>query len=197
MNICFFASYNGSSARAITDACFEGELRAAPTLLITNNADAAALEWAEAKGLKSFIVNKQTYDDPKAREEAMIEQLQKHKITFGVLSGYMRPVPPAVIHFLDRRLVNIHPALLPDFGGKGMYGAHVHRAVKESGAAQTGITIHQVSPVYDDGRILAQKTLKLNGKESAEDIEEMVKAVEPDFYIETLKKIQKGQIILE
>ena len=109
MNIAFFASYNGSSAKAITAACFEGDLVASPTLLITNNPDAAALEWAENFGLKTFIVNKNTHPDGQAHDNVIADKLREHKITLAVLSGYMKLVGQNTIDAVDRKIINIHP----------------------------------------------------------------------------------------
>lgn len=197
MNIAFFASYNGSSAHAITDACLEGEIIAAPTLLITNNPDAKALEWAENKGLKTAVINKQTNPDPKNRDEAIIKKLQDNRISLVVLSGYMKLINADILKAVDGRMINIHPALLPAYGGQGMYGSNVHEAVKKSGDTQTGITIHQVNLVYDEGKILAQKKIAIAENDTALDIENNVKEAEPSFYIETIRKIMKGDITLD
>lgn len=194
MNLAFFASYNGSSAHAITDACLENDIMATPVLLITNNPDAKALEWAENKGLKTFVINAQTHPNPAEQDAAIAEKLQSHKISLVALSGYMKLIGSQTLNVVNDRMLNIHPALLPKYGGQGMYGSNVHKAVKENGDTETGITIHQVNEEYDEGKIIAQKRIPVSETDSAEDIEEKVKESEPEFYIDTIRKIQKGEI---
>jgi phosphoribosylglycinamide formyltransferase-1 len=197
MNIAFFASGNGSSAQAITDACFCGDLMAAPALLISDKEDAAALKWASEKGLKTAIMNKKTHADARDRDIAIADKLKKQTISLLVLSGYMKLVGPHTLRAVSNKAVNIHPALLPKYGGQGMYGSNVHKAVHAAGETKTGITIHQVNAEYDRGVILAQKELEIPTGATANEIEEMVKASEPSFYVETLRRILKGQIQLQ
>lgn len=197
MNIAFMASYNGSSAKAITDACLEGEIVAAPTLMICNNSDANALVWAEERGLKTFIANKATHADMAARDQAIAQKLRDNKIQLLILSGYMTLVGPETLNAVKGRALNIHPALLPKHGGKGMFGRHVHEAVKAAGDEQTGVTIHLVNEEYDDGHIVAQKVIPLSPDDSVDDIESKVRAVEPELYIDTVRKILKGDITLD
>lgn len=197
MNIAFLASYNGSSAHAITDACLEGALSASPTLLITNNEDANALEWSENKGLKTLCVNSKTHPNPTDLDRKIADSLRDNRISLVVLSGYMRLIGVETLKAVDGRMINIHPALLPKYGGQGMYGHHVHKAVKESNEIETGITIHQVNDEYDDGKILAQKIIPLISNDSVEDIQKKVQSAEPEFYIETLRKILKKEITLD
>lgn len=196
MNIAFLASYNGSSAHAITDACLSGDLIAAPSLLITNNTKASALEWAENKGVKTACLNRTTHPDPADLDEAIALKLQDNKITLVVLSGYMKLIGPRTIDAVNGRILNIHPALLPKYGGSGMYGHHVHQAVKNNGDTETGATIHLVSDEYDEGKIIAQKKVSVDPNDSVEEIEKKVKAIEPDFYIDIIRKILKGDIVL-
>jgi phosphoribosylglycinamide formyltransferase-1 len=192
-NLAFFASYNGSSAQVITDACFHGDLIASPILLITNNPNAKALEWAKEKGLKTVLLNNQ---DAMKLDQQIAQKLQQHKIDMVCCSGYMKLIGGQTIAAVHGRILNIHPALLPKYGGKGMYGSYVHQAVKESGDTKTGCTIHLVSDEYDKGKVLAQKTISIIPQDTVLDIEEKIKAIEPKFYIETLNKILKNKISL-
>ena len=197
MNIAFFASYNGSSAQAITDACLNGDLTASPVLMISNNAKAKALEWSENKGLKTACLNNTTHPDAAELDAAIAEKLRLNKINIVILSGYMKLIGPRTMEAVSGKVINIHPALLPRHGGKGMYGRHVHQAVKDNGDIETGCTIHLVNQKYDEGQILAQHVVMVEPNDSVDDIEERVKAVEPDFYVATLKKIIKGDIQLD
>ena len=196
MNIAFLASYNGSSAHAMTEALLQDGLQASPTLMISNNPNAQALVWAKDKGLKTFILNKNTHPDNEALDKAIAETLQKNKIKLVVLSGYMKLIGHHTIQAFPHRILNVHPALLPKHGGQGMYGRHVHEAVKRDGDKETGVTIHLVDEVYDHGHIVAQKIIPLTEEDNVDDIERKVRSAEPEFYLETLKKILSGEIKL-
>ncbi len=197
MNFAFLASYNGSTAHAITDACLNGDLIASPVLMISNNANAKALEWSENKGLKTACLNNTTHPEAHDLDAAIAEKLRSNKINIVILSGYMKLIGPRTMEAVAGKIINIHPALLPKHGGKGMYGRYVHQAVKANGDDKTGCTIHLVNSKYDEGRILAQHEVPVSPTDSVDDIEERVKAAEPDFYIATLKKILKGDITLD
>lgn len=179
--LAFLASYNGSSAKAIVQACKDGILNAQPVLMLSNNKDSRALQWATDAGLEALHTS--------GKDDDVLQVLQDHAIDLVVLSGYMKLIGPQTIRAYPNKIINIHPALLPKYGGKGMYGSHVHRAVKEAGDTVTGPTIHYVDEVYDHGTIIAQKEIPVLPSDSAEDIEEKVKAAEPGFYVETLKAV--------
>ena len=196
MNIAFFASYNGSSAHAITDACLKSDLIASPVLLISNNKNATAVQWAKNKGLKTFILNRATHPDPADLDHAIADKLKEHKINIVCCSGYMKLIGTKTIHAVGGMNLNSHPALLPKYGGKGMYGDHVHQAIKDNGDSTTGSTIHLVNDKYDEGRILAQNHIALSSNDTATDIADKVKNAEPQFYVDTLRQILKGEITL-
>jgi phosphoribosylglycinamide formyltransferase-1 len=193
INLAFLASHNGSAAHAVAKACLNGTLPAKPVLLISNNEGSNALKWAKELRLKTALINSSNSADPDGTIAGLIED---HDIGLVICSGYMKLVGPKTIGSAHGAILNVHPALLPLHGGKGMYGRHVHQAVFDNKEAETGITIHLVDSEYDRGRILAQKRLPVRNGESVEMIEEMVKAAEPDFYIETLQKILSGEITL-
>ena len=192
INIAFLASHNGSAARAIAKACLDKTLDAKPVMLISNNEGSNALKWAKELRLKTALINAANVADPDAAIAGLIED---NDIGLVVCSGYMKLIGPKTIAAAHGAILNVHPALLPRHGGKGMYGRHVHQAVFDNKEEETGITIHLVDSEYDRGRILAQKRLSVAGK-SVDDIEETVKTAEPDFYIETLRKILAGEISL-
>lgn len=196
MNIAFLASYNGSSAQAITDACFNGGLIASPVLLITNNAKASALEWADNKGLKTAVINNAQHPDANDLDQAIADKLQEHQINMVCCSGYMKLIGDKAIEAVQGKILNIHPALLPQYGGKGMYGRHVHQAVKDNGETETGCTIHLVNNEYDEGKIIAQHIVPVAPEDNVEDIENNVKNAEPQFYVDTVRKILKGEIVI-
>lgn len=191
--IAFFASHNGSAAKAMTIACADGVLEATPVLLITNNTKSAALDWAKDYGVKSHVINDTNTQDIDA---TIAQMLEKSSIDMVICSGYMKLIGPKTIESVKGRILNVHPALLPLYGGRGMYGRHVHQAVFDNKDKQTGITIHLVDGEYDHGRVIAQKIIPLDSNDGVDDIESKVKAAEPGFYLETLKHILNGQIDL-
>ena len=193
MKIAFLASHNGSAAKVIAQACINGQMQAAPVLLISNNPDSKALEWAKELGLRTAVINAKNAQNP---DRTIADLLSDNAIDLVVCSGYMKLIGPETIASVHGAILNTHPALLPKHGGKGMYGRFVHQAVFDNKDVETGITIHLVHGEYDRGRVLAQKKLPVGNGESVEGIENMVKAAEPDFYIETLQKILSGDISL-
>lgn len=193
MKLAFLASHNGSAAHAITAACKDGTLNAQPIILISNNPDSKALNWARDLGIRSAIINATNAQDP---DRAIADLLSDLEIDMVICSGYMKLIGPKTIASVHGAVLNVHPALLPKYGGQGMYGRHVHQAVFDNQDTETGITIHLVDGEYDHGKILAQKRLPVLSGESVESIEGKVKAAEPDFYIETLQKILSGEISL-
>lgn len=180
--LAFLASHNGSAARAITKACGEGIIPATPLLMISNNPDSGALTWAQEQGLHILIINTATHHDV---DTAIAEALSAYEIDMVCCSGYMRLIGPKTIEAV-KKIWNVHPALLPSYGGQGMYGRHVHEAVFAAGEQQTGITLHEVDGEYDHGRIVAQKIIPLDSDDTVDAIEEKVKAAEPEFYVGTL-----------
>lgn len=193
IRIAFFASHHGSSARAITDACLSGQLPMEPILLISNNPDCKALEWAVAADVKTAVINGKNSADP---DTAIAGLLEDNHIDLVVCSGYMKLIGPKTIKAAHGAILNVHPALLPNYGGKGMYGNFVHEAVLKNKDTETGITIHLVDDEYDHGRVIAQKRIPLPPVSSAEEIASIVKAEEPGFYVETLRALGAGIIAL-
>lgn len=193
MNIAFLASHNGSSALAITNACLNDTLNADPLLLISNNPDCGAIKWAKDMQLKTAVINASNAQNP---DQTIADLLTDNHIDLVICSGYMKLIGPETIKAMHGAILNVHPALLPKHGGKGLYGRYVHQAVFDNKETETGITIHLVDGEYDHGKIIAQKRLPVLSGESVEDIEAKVKAAEPDFYIETLQKILSGELSL-
>lgn len=193
MRLAFLASHNGSAAKAIAQACLEKMLMAEPVLLISNNENCNALKWAKDMHLKTAVINTANAQHP---DRVIAGLLSDNKIDIVICSGYMRLIGPETIASVHGAILNIHPALLPNYGGKGMYGHHVHQAVFDAKDKETGATIHLVDSEYDRGRIIAQKKIPILSSDNASDIEEKVKALEPAFYIETLRNILSGNIAL-
>jgi phosphoribosylglycinamide formyltransferase 1 len=147
-------SGRGSNLRALVDAYSRGELAAPVVVVISNNVQAAALLLARAKGIATAHISSKTHEDPGA---AMLACLYQHEVDLLVLAGYLKRLDPRIVSAYHGRAINIHPAPLPRFGGPGMYGEHVHRAVLESGVPLSGPTVHRVTDEYDEGEILAHQ----------------------------------------
>ena len=184
--IALFASGSGTNVENITNY-FDGRTTAKPVCVLCNKPDAFVLERAKRLNLDSMTFNRAEFNDGKK----IMEYLAKHDIDMIVLAGFLWLVPQYLIDAYPSRIVNIHPALLPKFGGKGMYGMHVHEAVKQSGETETGITIHLIDGNYDKGSTVFQAKVAIDPSDSPDDIANKVHALEYKYYPEVIEKIAK------
>jgi phosphoribosylglycinamide formyltransferase-1 len=197
LRLGFFASHGGSNVQAIIDACRSGRLDATPCVVICNNSEAPVLERARAAGIATRHLSSRTHPSPEELDTAMLEALRQHGVNLVVLAGYMRKLGPRTLAHYRGRVLNIHPALLPKFGGAGMYGHHVHEAVIAAGEKESGVTIHLVTAEYDQGPILAQCKIPVLPDDTPESLAGRVLEVEHALYPETLARIASGEIELE
>lgn len=172
------ASGGGSNLQALIDAHARGDLPAPVVLVISNNSTAGALERARRHGIAALHVSGKTHDDPGA---AILAALREHEVDLVVLAGYMKLVSPTILAAYEGRVLNIHPGPLPEFGGKGMYGRHVHEAVLERGAKSSGPTVHLVDERYDEGPVLAHRSVPVEPGDTPETLSERVLAAEHDL----------------
>ena len=182
--------------QAVLDACAAGRLHATPAVLICNNRDAAALDRAARAGLPRYHLSGATHPDPDALDAAILDALARHDADLVVLTGYMKKLGPRTLTRYRHRVLNIHPALLPRFGGQGMYGARVHEAVLAAGERETGVTIHVVDAEYDHGPIVAQCRVPVTSGDTPATLAERVLAREHAFLVETLEGIATGALKL-
>ena len=196
MKIAFFASHGGSNMQAILDAVTAGKLHATPTLLICNNPNAQAVDRANTFGMPVFVINGRTRPDEDKKDTEMANILSDAKIDIIVLAGYMKKIGSKVLSTFANRILNIHPALLPDFGGQGMYGMRVHEAVLAARAQKSGPTVHLVDGEYDKGRILSQRTVSVFFDDTPQSLAKRVLHEEHKIYWETLEKIVQKEIEL-
>jgi phosphoribosylglycinamide formyltransferase-1 len=194
LKLGFLASGNGSSAEAIVDAVAAGRLDAEARLLVSNRKGCAAFEWAATKGVPALAIP--TLSDPDAADAALARAMSDHGVELIVMSGYLRRLGPRTLGRYAGRILNIHPGPLPEFGGEGMYGARVHQAVVAAGVAESAIVIHVVDEEYDHGPEVARRSVPLGPGETAESLEARVKALEPAFFVETLRKLASGALHL-
>lgn len=196
MNLGFFASHRGTYMQAVINACNSGYLDAKPCLVISNNSESEALARARREGIPGYHFSSKTLRDPAQLDRAILSALQQHQVDLVVLAGYMKRLGEKTLSAYQGRVINIHPALLPKYGGEGMYGAYVHEAVIAAGDLETGVTIHLVDREYDHGDIVAQCRLPVLKGDTAGTLAERVLEREHTFLVETLKRIIEGEIIL-
>ena len=189
-----FASGRGSNFEAILEAIREDRLDAEARLLLSNKRDAGALSIAKNYGVPTAVVSKPDFTSRELFVKMMLSTLKDHGVEFIALAGYMKRVPPEVISAYRNRMVNIHPALLPSFGGKGMYGHHVHETVLAQGCKVTGVTVHIVDEVYDHGPIVAQRCVPVEEGDTPERLAARVLKVEHEIYAEALQLFAEGKV---
>lgn len=183
-NIVIFVSGNGTNCENIIKH-FKGNEKVSVRLVISNKADAYALVRAAKYGVESKVLTKAEIND----ENVMMPLLNANGIDFIVLAGFMLMIPDYLVRLYPNRIINIHPSLLPKFGGKGMYGHHVHEAVKAAGEVDTGITIHYVSNVCDGGEIIKQFKTSLQSNDRVADIERKIHALEQKHFPRVIEEV--------
>jgi phosphoribosylglycinamide formyltransferase 1 len=186
-NIAIFASGNGTNAENIIKY-FENHPNIRVCLVLSNKKDAFVLERAKKLKVNTKVFSKQEFFDSSSVDDI----LEKHKINFIALAGFLLLIPERLLIRYKGRIVNIHPALLPKYGGTGMYGMRVHEAVSASHEKESGITIHLVDPVYDHGQIIFQEKFKIEENETAEQIAHKVHKLEYEFYPKVIEKLILG-----
>lgn len=197
LSLGFLASHRGTSVRVIFNACRGGQLEATVCAVVSNNSGADALKWARQQRIPCYHLSTGSHPDPEELDKAIATTFLDHGVNLVVLSGYMRLLGPHTVSAYRRRILNIHPALLPRFGGQGMYGRAVHEAVIASGEATTGITIHFADEQYDHGSIISQCSILVRNKETVDELSERVSRQEGPFFVQTLIKIARGEIDLD
>ena len=184
----------GSNLFALHAAISEGRLAAKIVAVVGTRADAPALERAQAAGLPVLVV------DPKALgddyESALLSSLKDAGADTIALAGFLRRVPPCVIQAFPQRIINIHPSLLPLFGGRGMYGEHVHRAALDYGVKVSGCTVHFVDEAYDTGPIIAQRTVPVLEDDTPETLAARILPLEHTLFAESLQLLAQGRLTL-
>ena len=186
IKITVFASGTGSNFRAIVQSIESGKLNAKLVGLISNNPGAGAVEFAQVKGIPYQIINQHRYPDDDVRDNRIIEILKEWSTELIVLAGYMKKIGLKIIAAYPNRIVNIHPALLPSFGGKGMYGIHVHEAVIHSGVKYSGLTVHIVNNEYDAGPIVLQRIVSVYDDDTPETLQQRILVEEHKAYSEAI-----------
>ena len=184
VNIAIFASGGGTNCENII-RFFKDSEEVCTALVVSNKAEAPVLRKALKLGVPVQVVTKAELND----ETVMMPLLQQYAIDFIVLAGFLPLVPDYLVEAYPRRIVNIHPSLLPKFGGKGMWGHHVHEAVKAAGETETGMTVHWVTPVCDGGDIIVQYKVALSPADTVDDIAEKEHQLEMAYFPKVIERL--------
>lgn len=188
MNIAIFVSGGGTNCENLI-RYFKDVEGVNTSLVVCNRADAYALVRAERLGVPSEVVVKADLNNP----EVMMPLMQRYDIRFIVLAGFLPLIPDFLIEAYPRRIINLHPALLPKYGGKGMWGHHVHEAVKAAGEQETGMTVHYVSPVCDGGEIIAQYRVALSPEDTVDDIAGKEHQLEMEYFPKVVEQVLRKE----
>lgn len=186
-NVAIFVSGSGTNCESVIKH-FRNSDSVKVSLVLSNRPDAYALVRAANLGVPSVVMGRQDF----MNESKLMPMLRQFGIDFIVLAGFLLVVPEFLIDAYPRRIINLHPALLPKFGGKGMYGHHVHEAVKAAGETETGMTVHYVSPEVDGGEIIAQYSTPVSPDDTPEDIAAKEHVLEMEHFAEVVEKVLKG-----
>jgi phosphoribosylglycinamide formyltransferase-1 len=196
LQLGFLASGGGTNMASILAACQSGALEAEPRVVIGNNSKSGALARGRQAGIPVYHLSGHTHPNPEALDKAILRALQEHGATIVCLVGYMKLLGRHTLAAYRGRILNIHPALLPKFGGKGFYGRAVHEAVLAAAEKESGATIHLVDEEFDHGPVLAQARVPVHPGDTAPRLAARVLEREHVLYAQTLQKIATGEISL-
>lgn len=183
-NIAIFASGEGTNAQNIINYFKESDI-AAVKLVISNNPEANVLKRAQESGIDTLIIDRNTLYE----SEELIRILKKTAIDFIVLAGFLWKIPKNLIQVFPGKIINIHPSLLPKFGGKGMYGIHIHKAVIDAKEKQSGISIHFVNENYDEGQLISQHNCIIDPSDTPETVAYKIHQLEREFFPKVIHKL--------
>ena len=193
MKIGVLASHEGTTLQAVLDACATGRIPAQVVLVVSNNAGSGALRRARTAGVPALHLSSTTHPDPKSLDRALLQALRAQAVDLVLLAGYMKKLGPLTLAAFPGRILNTHPALLPRFGGQGLYGAHVHRAVLAAGERESGASIHWVDGEYDTGPVIAQVRVPVEPGDTPESLAARVQAAERTLLVKVLDELARGQ----
>ena len=191
------ASHAGTNLQAIIDACEDDRIYGSVSVVISNNSRSRTFERARKSGINAIHLSSRTHPEPGELQSAIRQVMKKHDVDLVVLAGYMRKIGLAVLEAFPNRVINSHPALLPKYGGKGMYGDYVHSAVLNAGDKESGITIHLVDTEYDQGPTVSQIKIPVLPRDTVDSLRSRVQRKEHFFWVETIERIRTGDIDLD
>lgn len=188
------ASGRGSNFQAILDHINQGKLDASVQVVVSNRSSAGVLEIARNQGIAAMFVSAKQFPDPEQYDQQLLKIFEQYQVNFIVLAGYLKMLSPLLVQKFRNRILNIHPALLPAFGGKGMYGIHVHEAVLNYGCKISGVTVHLVDENYDTGPPVLQRCVPVEDDDTPETLAARVLKVEHEIYSEALQLFAQDRI---
>lgn len=191
--LAIWISGRGTGMKSILDAITADRLHADVVLVVSSSAQAGGLAIAQAAGIRTEVVSHRGPEMTPRQGELLLHTFEEMQVDLQILTGYIKRVPARIVHCFSGRMLNIHPALLPDFGGAGMYGMRVHEAVIASGARLSGATVHLVTEVYDEGEIIAQQTVPVEPNDSPETLASRVQGAEHQLYPAALEAFIKSR----
>jgi phosphoribosylglycinamide formyltransferase-1 len=192
MRLAVLASHEGSTLQALIDACAARTLNAEVVLVVSNNSKAGALRRAAAANIDTRHISAITHGGEDGANQAIANALAETKVDWVLLLGYMKKMGEAILGRFSGRIINTHPALLPNFGGQGFFGRKVHEAVHAAGVSMTGATLHLVGCEYDTGPVIAQIEVPVLAGDDVDAIEQRVKIAERKLLVDTLQRICSG-----
>lgn len=197
LRLAICASGRGSNFQAILDAIRAGTVDAHVEMVISNNLNAGVMEVARRSGIPTVHLDERHYSCVEEFAQRWLVELSQRSVNFVALAGYLKKVPVGVVHAFRNRIVNVHPALLPSFGGPGLYGQHVHEAVLARGCKVSGATVHIVDEEYDNGPIVLQRCVDVQDDDTPETLAERVLKIEHQIYPEALQLFAKNRVRVE
>jgi formyltetrahydrofolate-dependent phosphoribosylglycinamide formyltransferase len=195
--IAVFVSGGGSNFKAIHHQIIQGNILGKIVMVFSNNPNCGAIKFAEENSIPIFIINVARYPNPHTRDEFLLETCLKAEIDLICLAGFMKMLPQNIVKQYEYRILNIHPGLLPEFGGKGFYGTRVHEAVINTGKRESGATVHFVDEIYDHGPIILQKKVEVMETDTPESLAARVLKLEHELFPEVVKAFCENKIIME
>ena len=196
MNLGVLVSGRGTNLQAIIDASKENKIKSKVVIVISNKKDAYALLRAEKEGISNLFISPKN-KSPEEYDMEVVKELKKYNVELVILAGYLKILTPKFIREYEDKIINVHPALLPSFGGKGFYGEHVHRAVIEAGCKISGCTVHFVREEIDKGPIIVQKCVNVLDNDTPETLAERILPYEHESIVEAIKIIEEGKYKIE
>ena len=195
--IAVFVSGGGSNFKAIYHQIIQGNILGKIVMVFSNNPNCGAIKFAEENSIPIFIINAARYPNAHTRDEFLLETCLKAEIDLICLAGFMKMLPQNIVKQYEYRILNIHPGLLPEFGGKGFYGTRVHEAVINTGKRESGATVHFVDEIYDHGPIILQKKVEVMETDTPESLAARVLKLEHELFPEVVKAFCENKIIME
>ncbi|MBU0509301.1 phosphoribosylglycinamide formyltransferase [bacterium] len=191
------ASGNGTLFETLVTRCRAGELDAEPVLLISSSPEAPVLQRARRLDVPSVVLERKTFAAGEEFTKTMLNCLRERNADLVCLAGYLKLIPSAVVQAFQHRMLNIHPALLPAFGGKGMYGMRVHEAVIEYGVRISGATVHLVDDEYDHGPVILQRAVFVRQDDTPDSLSQRVHEIEHDLYVDAVRLFADDRVAVQ